>query len=146
MKDVNEKYKEIIGLPPHKSKTHPAMSMVSRAAQFSAFAALTGFDDMIGEAARYTENDGEIDDDLKAVLQQKIDFLMKPENSGIRCTFTYFVPDGRKQGGKYERTEASVKKIDNIGLAVILDNGTTIPADRLKNIEGAIFDKYLTAE
>ena len=44
-------YKDIIDMPHHQSETHPHMSLYDRAAQFMPFAALTGYEDMIDEAA-----------------------------------------------------------------------------------------------
>ena len=48
----DNQYDDIINLPHHVSKKHPQMSMYARAAQFAPFAALTGYDDIIEEAAR----------------------------------------------------------------------------------------------
>ena len=45
-----EKYRSIIDLPYVKSSRHPQMSMTERAAQFSPFAALTGFGAVIDDA------------------------------------------------------------------------------------------------
>ena len=42
-------YSDINDHPHHRSATHPHMSMTNRAAQFSPFAALTGFDEAIEE-------------------------------------------------------------------------------------------------
>ena len=42
-------YEDIISLPHHISKKHPRMSTLDRAAQFSPFAALTGYEDAIEE-------------------------------------------------------------------------------------------------
>lgn len=50
-----EDYQDIIHLPHHVSDNRPHMSMHDRAAQFSPFAALTGYDDAVKEAARITE-------------------------------------------------------------------------------------------
>ena len=46
------KYNDIINLPHHVSKKHPQMSMYARAAQFAPFAALTGYEGLIEEAAK----------------------------------------------------------------------------------------------
>ncbi len=48
----NKNYDDIINLPHHVSQTHQPMSMHDRAAQFSSFAALKGYDEAIEETAR----------------------------------------------------------------------------------------------
>ncbi|MBR4183908.1 MAG: hypothetical protein IKQ56_08835 [Lachnospiraceae bacterium] len=50
--DPRIRYADIYDMPYTKSKKHPHMSLYDRAAQFAPFAALTGYDDMIGEAAK----------------------------------------------------------------------------------------------
>ena len=55
--DTLETYGDIIHLPHHQSKTHPHMSNAERAAQFSPFAALTGYGSAIGETARLVEEE-----------------------------------------------------------------------------------------
>lgn len=49
------RYDEIIHLPHPVSQTHPRMGRLERAAQFSPFAALTGYDDAVRETARLTD-------------------------------------------------------------------------------------------
>ena len=44
-------YDDIIDLPHPVSKKHPPMSLSDRAAQFSPFSALTGYDKALGETA-----------------------------------------------------------------------------------------------
>lgn len=52
-----EKYDDIINLQHHVSKVHPHLSIEQRAAQFAPFAALTGYEDEVNDAAEYfTEN------------------------------------------------------------------------------------------
>lgn len=48
-------YADIIDLPHHQSDKHPQMSLYDRAAQFSPFAALSGYDDMVKEQVKETE-------------------------------------------------------------------------------------------
>jgi len=48
-------YDDIINLPHHVSTKHPRMSMYNRAAQFSPFAALTGYEKAIEEARKKQE-------------------------------------------------------------------------------------------
>lgn len=45
-------YDDIITLPHHVSDTHPPMPRRDRAAQFSSFAALTGYEAVVAETAR----------------------------------------------------------------------------------------------
>ena len=52
---ITNRYDDIISLPHHQSKTRPHMPLIDRAAQFSPFAALTGYDDAVKETARQTE-------------------------------------------------------------------------------------------
>ncbi len=46
-------YSRIIDHPHHVSSKRPHMSMESRAAQFSPFAALTGYDEAVRETADF---------------------------------------------------------------------------------------------
>ena len=64
-------YEDILNLPHHVSKTRPQMSMLDRVAQFSPFAALTGYDDAIKETGRLTDEKIEMDEDRKAALDMK---------------------------------------------------------------------------
>ena len=50
-----DNYDDIINLPHHVSQRHPRMSMYNRAAQFSPFAALTGYEKAIEEAQKSQE-------------------------------------------------------------------------------------------
>jgi hypothetical protein len=52
---MTDHYDDIINLPHHVSMRHPRMSMYKRAAQFSPFAALSGYEKAIDEARRKQE-------------------------------------------------------------------------------------------
>lgn len=52
----NDTYDDIIDMPHHVSKRYPQMSQYDRAAQFSPFAALTGYDEEIEEATKSANN------------------------------------------------------------------------------------------
>lgn len=53
MSNIDEhKYDDIIDLPHHVSTKHPRMELLDRAAQFSPFAALTGYEEAIKETVR----------------------------------------------------------------------------------------------
>ena len=60
---MTTEYDDIIHLPHHVSSKRPQMPMSDRAAQFSPFAALTGYDDAIQETGRLTEQKIELDEE-----------------------------------------------------------------------------------
>ena len=115
-------YKDIIHHPHHQSLTRAHMSLYDRAAQFSAFDALAGYSDMITEEARITDSEIALDENAIELLNQKLSLIADVIEDGYHpeITFTVFVPDQLKAGGKYERITEAVKKIDTIENRVIL--------------------------
>ena len=108
-----EKYREIIDLPHHVSKTRPQMPMSDRAAQFAPFAALTGYDAAIKETGRLTDERIELDEEALTALDMKYQLLMDAFDDAPEVTITYFQPDERKAGGKYITATSAVKKVDD---------------------------------
>ena len=66
------KYEDIINMPHHVSASRPRMSMIDRAAQFSPFAALTGYDAAVKETARLTDSRIELDEYEKLLWMKKL--------------------------------------------------------------------------
>lgn len=123
------RYDDILDLPHHIAEGRPHLSMAQRAAQFSPFAALTGYDAEVREAGRMTSSRIELDDTEK----ERIDRTLR-ELDG-RAVFTVFVPDGRKDGGEYVLLEGEVKGIDPVQRVITLTDGGRIPLDSLAGIE-----------
>ena len=136
MKDL---YEDIINLPHHVSKTRPQMSMIDRAAQFSPFAALTGYDAAIKETGRLTDEKIEMDEVALNILNMKFQLLVDRLADEPEITFTYFKPDERKAGGAYIDVTGKVKKVDDFERLIVMQNGTKMPMDDILNIEGEIF-------
>lgn len=134
-----ENYDDIIHLSRPKSEKHPPMSMLARAAQFSPFAALTGYEAAVKETARLTDERIEVDDGTKEILNEKLRFLL--DNPQIEAMFTYFQPDKRKAGGAYVNTAGYVKEINPLKREIILTNGTKIPIEEIIGIESAAFSR-----
>ena len=65
-------YEDILYLPHHTSPSRPPMPMSDRAAQFSPFAALTGYEAAVKEASRLTEQRIELDENDDEALQRTI--------------------------------------------------------------------------
>lgn len=132
-------YDEIMSLPHHVSKTRPQMSMSDRAAQFSPFAALTGYDAAIKETGRLTDEKIELGEEALNILNMKFQILVDSLDDEPEVTFTYFKPDERKAGGAYIEVTGTVKKVDDFERLIVMQNGTKMPMDDILNIEGEIF-------
>ena len=134
-----EKYREIIGLPHHVSKTRPQMPMSDRAAQFAPFAALTGYDSAIKETGRLTDERIELDEEALTTLDMKYQLLMDALDDEPEVTITYFQPDERKTGGKYVPATGAVKKVDDFEQRIIMQDGLKILMDDVLSIDGELF-------
>ena len=135
----NDQYDDIIGLSHHVSPTRSRMSIIDRAAQFSPFAALTGLNEAVRETERLTDERIELDENKKTILNEKLQIIMEKQKEQPEITFTFFMPDSRKNGGKYVDITGVVKKIDEIERCVRLMDGTRIFIDDLFEISGNIF-------
>lgn len=133
------KYDDILNLSHHVSSTRPHMSMHDRAAQFSPFAALTGYDDTVRETARLTDEKQELTADRINDLNQKIAFLNEHAEERPQITIEYFIPDEKKSGGKYVMLSGKFRRIDEYNHNMILTSGEEIPLDDIYRIEGDIF-------
>ena len=134
-----EKYREIIGLPHHVSKTRPQMPMSDRAAQFAPFAALTGYDSAIKETGRLTDERIELDEEALTTLDMKYQLLMDVLDDEPEVSITYFQPDERKTGGKYVSATGAVKKVDDFERRIIMQDGLKILIDDVLSIDGELF-------
>lgn len=132
------KYDDIINMPHHISSNHKQMSLYQRAAQFAPFAALTGYDDEVKETARLTDKEIIIDEGLKALLDNKISIIQNNIKDKPLITFTYFVPDEKKNGGKYVDVTNNVKKINTVNQTIILVDNTVIDIKYIIGINGEI--------
>ena len=132
-------YDDIINLPHHVSKIRPQMSMLDRAAQFSPFAALTGYDAAIKETGRLTDERIELDEEALTALDRKYQLLINALDDAPEVTITYFQPDERKDGGKYITATGAVKKVDDFERRITMRDGTKIPMDDVLSIDGELF-------
>lgn len=125
-----DKYSDIINLPHHQSSIHPRMSMASRAAQFSPFAALTGYDGVIQETGRLTDSKIQLADDETLTLDKTLsNILERSAEETVRLTVVYFMKDSRKDGGEYRTVSSTLKKVDQYQRLLVLGNGESIPLD-----------------
>ena len=132
-------YDDIINLPHHTSTTHPHMSAYDRAAQFSPFAALTGYEDAVSETARLTDKKVELDEYSKADLSERLNLILDTLDEQPQVSITYFLPDKKKSGGAYITATGCVKKIDEYEHIVVMRDATKISIDDILKISSESF-------
>lgn len=137
---MSNKYDDIINLSHHVSNKHPQMTLEARAAQFAPFAALTGYEDAIYETARLTNERIELDEESKSILDNKIQIIKEQISTRPTISFTYFIPDLKKDGGKYVTVTGIVRKIDEYRQIIILEDKTEIPINEIISIMGTIVE------
>ena len=129
------KYKDIIDMPHHVSTKHKPMSIEMRAAQFSAFAALTGYDEAVKETGRLTENRIELNEEQEEIIRNKLIQIKKDLDKKTKIIITYFIPDIRKSGGEYVTATGVIKKIDEYKQILILEEQKEIPIHEIIEID-----------
>ena len=132
-------YADIIDLPHHVSKDRPHLSMHQRAAQFSPFAALVGYEDVIEETTRQTDAKRELDESEKTELNRKLNVIASRLTEKPIVEIEYFVPDKTKAGGEYVVKSGTVVKILPVQKRLVLSDGTEIRIEDIADISGELF-------
>ena len=138
---MTDSYEDIIHHPHHVSKMRPQMPIADRAAQFSPFAALTGYDAAIEETSRLTDDRIDFGEEVLSELDRKYRLLLSHLDQRPEVHFTYFKPDDRKSGGAYVKTSGIVKKLLEEEAALLLQDGTKIPIYDITDMESSIFSE-----
>ena len=132
-------YEDIIDIPRHISKKHPQPSMLDRAARFAPFAAITGYEEMVLEEARVTEERAQLDESALVMLNAKLNMIEEFIDREPKVKITYFKEDKRKAGGRYVSITGTVRKIDEYEHLVIMDNEEKISIEDIYGIESDLF-------
>ena len=132
-------YEDIVNLPPHISKRHPQPSMIDRAARFAPFAAITGYEEMVLEEARVTEERIDLDEGTLSLLNEKLNMIQEFLDEEPEVTITYFEPDKKKSGGAYVNITGIVKRIDEYEHFVIMTDGKKIRIEDIFALESDLF-------
>ena len=132
-------YEDIVNLPPHISKKHPQPTMLERAARFAPFAAITGYEEMVVEEARVTEERIDLDEGALALLNEKLSMIQEFLDEEPEVTITYFEPDKKKSGGAYVNITGIVKRIDEYEHFVIMTDGKKIRIEDIYAIGSDLF-------
>ena len=125
------KYDDMLSLPYPFKSDRPRMSRVNRAAQFSPFAALTGYDDAVRETARLTETRPELDDEQKAAINEVLSELARRAPERPEAEIVFFQPDERKAGGRYATKRGHVRRIDEVNREIFFADGERVAMETL---------------
>ena len=136
------KYDDMIGLGHPVSRTHPPMARSKRAAQFASFDALTGFGAAIHEAGRDTEEKKELSEDEIDMINAKLAVIQYHIKEQPNITVTYFILDDKKTGGRYVTVSGNVRRLNVIEHAILMADGTRIPVDDVRYLDGDLFHKF----
>lgn len=128
------KYQDILYLARPVSKVHQPMSKSNRAAQFSPFAALTGYEDAVQETARLTTDKTTLSEDQIQIINSVLNEISQYLPHSPYVQITYFEPDKRKQGGSYQQIFGTIKKIDDVYGMVIMKGNIRIPVHQIVHI------------
>lgn len=128
-------YEDIQNHKRYQLKHHTPMSLESRAAQFAPFAALVGYDEEIGEAARSTDGREELSEDATDALNQAFQKLLEHEEERPLVTVTYFQPDAKKDGGRYMTYTGNFRFYDAEKRVMKFVDGMVIGVEQMCRIE-----------
>jgi len=135
-------YEDIINLEYKKSTKHNHMSLYDRAAQFSPFAALTGYEDSIIESGRIVNKKIELTSEKLEIINYKLNIIKDNINNKPIITIKYF-DDDNKNGGIYLIKEGIIKRIDEVEKVIIFSDKTKIKLENIYSINSTLFNEYL---
>lgn len=136
------KYKDILNMKyPNPEIERDFPDKILREAQFAPFAALTGYNDAIDEAARQTDRKIELDEYEIERLNNKLKYLSESSEAD-EVVITYYVPDKKKDGGTYVSKSGIVIKVREYERDIVTDDGTKIPIEDIYSISGKMFDDF----
>ena len=114
----------------------PPMSMHDRAAQFSPFAALVGYEDAVEETQRLTDERRVIEEDEINELNRQLQILEDRIKDRPRVRITFFVPDDKKAGGSYQSKVGNIRIIDHYNNLLVFEDKETV---RIRDLYSIVF-------
>ena len=128
---MSSRYDDMIYMQNPTPTCKSRMSLYERAAQFSSFATLIGYEDAVEETARLTDARLELSEDMKTILNEKMQMIVDNMDADPIVTITYFVPDKKKAG--------IVKEIDEYERCIVMTDKKKIPIEQVRALEGDLF-------
>lgn len=134
-------YEDIIHLTRPQYDDFPPMDISDRAAQFSPFAALTGYDEAVAETARLVDSRIALTEDDENELNANLNFLIDTilsiadPNERPEVRVSYFIPDEKKSGGKYVDKIGTVRIFDSYTRELVFTDGTRVAVTDMIRLE-----------
>lgn len=125
------------------------MTAHERAAQFSSFKALEGYEDMVYEEAREVGVQADLSGTEMEVLNRKLGLIADVLENGHHpvLKFIYFIDDIAKTGSSYVCNTERVRKVDNLNRKIqlyktvgISKSYMELDMDKIKDISGNLVD------
>ena len=137
------RYDDMLDLPRPVMPRAKPLTGAERAAQFSPFAALAGYEAAIREAARLTEPAVELAEDAAAALDKKLRLLARQLPCRPQVTVTWFEPDARKEGGALRVFSGRLRRVDETAGLLIFEDGQRLPLAAVQALESEVFPEFL---
>ena len=136
------KYDEIINIPHFDPVNHKRMSMTERSAQFSPFAALTGYSESVKETARLTKGKKILSEDMKYEIDNKLQLIDDHLKEKPEVSIIYFIKDKKKSGGDYIEYTGIIRRIDKVNGKIIFADKTIIDLKDIIDIRCSFIREY----
>ena len=127
-------YDDIINLSRPQYHDLPPMSIHDRAAQFSPFAALVGYDAAVEETARLTDSRREMEEDEINELNRQLSELTERFSERPKIRVTYFIRDKKKEGGRYASKVGNARTIDQAQNRIVFTDGESVPVKDMYSV------------
>ena len=131
---MDDRYARILHHPRPVSQQRLPMPVRDRAAQFAPFAALTGFDDAIGETGRVVEQPIILAQDALEELDAAIRKIQDTIETQPEAEVVWFRPDSRKAGGRIHSARGRVKQVDIPSQLLLFADGKSVPLKEITSI------------
>ncbi len=118
------------------------MSMTERAAQFSPFAALTGYSESVKETAMLTKGKIELSEDTKYEIDMKLQLIEDHIKEKPEVSVLYFIKDKKKSGGDYNEYSGVIRRIDKVNGKIIFQDKKVIDLNDIIDIKSGFIREY----
>ena len=118
------------------------MSIRERSAQFSPFAALTGYTESVKETARLTKGKIELSEDMKYEIDNKLQIIEDHLKEKPEVNIIYFIKDKKKSGGDYKEYTGIIRRIDKVNGIIFFIDKTIIDLKDIIDIRCSFIREY----